>query len=91
MCALDSVPGTGTETYPLIRTKFERPRLRHNFVPRLRLFSLLDYGLDRKLVISALVGATKCALRSEATKNPSCTQPILGHNRDSSLPHGRSE
>jgi hypothetical protein len=33
MCALDSVPGTRIETYPLIRTKFERPRLRHNFAP----------------------------------------------------------
>jgi len=59
-------PGKGNEPLSMIRTKFERPRLRQDLVPRPCLLGLLDPGLDGKLVlISAQAGAGKTTLLAQ--------------------------
>jgi LuxR family maltose regulon positive regulatory protein len=51
---------------PLIRTKLQRPRLPADLVPRPRLISKLNRGLDRRLtLISAQAGAGKSTLLAQ--------------------------
>jgi LuxR family maltose regulon positive regulatory protein len=63
-----------TVTFPLIRTKFQRPRLPADLIPRPGLLEQLDRGLDRKLtLISAQAGAGKSTLLAQWLAE--CSQP----------------
>lgn len=54
------------DTFPLIRTKFQKPRLPGDLIPRRRLLDRLHAGSDRKLtLISAMAGTGKTTLLAQ--------------------------
>jgi len=60
--------------FTLIHTKFQRPRLPGDLIPRRRLLDRLHAGLDRKLtLISAQAGAGKTTLLAQWLEE--CPQP----------------
>jgi LuxR family maltose regulon positive regulatory protein len=61
---------------PLIRTKLQRPRLPEDLIPRPRLLTRLQRGLDRKLtLISAQAGAGKSTLLAQWLADVEPTRP----------------
>jgi ATP/maltotriose-dependent transcriptional regulator MalT len=81
------------DTFPLIRTKMQRPRLPGDLIPRRRLLDRLHAGSDRKLtLISAQAAAgktTHLAQWLEEHPQPSAWVPPDQPDRhDQPLEHG---
>jgi LuxR family maltose regulon positive regulatory protein len=72
-----------TGVYPLIRTKFQKPRLPGDLIPRRRLLDQLHAGSERKLtLISAMAGTGKTTLLAQWLEE--CPQPSAWLSLDES-------